>query len=94
MRGGIYSRPSATGKRLFEYLDSVIQRYWHTFRDWKDNEVLDQFYEACMGTVHPNRQEQDDLLTKAGFKNIQRMPIGKGIFDFLMAEKYSNLNFV
>jgi len=40
-----------------------------------------------MGTVHPDRQEQDDLLTKAGFKNIQRMPIGKGVFAFITAEK-------
>jgi ubiquinone/menaquinone biosynthesis C-methylase UbiE len=52
-----------------------------------DYGVLDQFYEVCMGTVHPDRQEQDDLLTKAGFKNIQRMPIGKGVFAFITAEK-------
>ncbi len=52
-----------------------------------DYGVLDQFYEVCMGTVHPDRQEQDDLLTQAGFKNIQRMPIGKGVFAFITTEK-------
>ncbi len=65
--------------------------YPSTLEDFRnpiyDYGVLDQFYEACMGTVHPNRQEQDDLLTKVGFKNIQRMPIGKGVFDFITAEK-------
>jgi hypothetical protein len=52
-----------------------------------DYGVLDQFYEACIGTVHLSRQDQDDLLTKFGFKNIQRMPIGKGMFEFFMTEK-------
>jgi SAM-dependent methyltransferase len=52
-----------------------------------DYGVLDQFYEAAMGTVHLNIDEQNELLSKAGFKNIQRMPIGKGMFDFILANK-------
>ncbi len=72
----------------FLILDLMYPSTLEDFRNPNyDYGVLDQFYEACIGTVHPNRQEQDDLLTKAGFKNIQRMPIGKGIFDFITAEK-------
>jgi ubiquinone/menaquinone biosynthesis C-methylase UbiE len=49
--------------------------------------ILDQFFETTMGTVHLNNNEQNEILTKAGFKNIQRMPIGKGMFDFITATK-------
>jgi ubiquinone/menaquinone biosynthesis C-methylase UbiE len=49
--------------------------------------ILDQFYETTMGTVHLTNNEQNEILTKAGFKNIQRMPIGKGMFDFITATK-------
>ncbi len=49
--------------------------------------ILDQFYEMCMGTVHLTTQEQEQMLTKAGFKNIQREPIGKGMFEFVTAKK-------
>jgi ubiquinone/menaquinone biosynthesis C-methylase UbiE len=49
--------------------------------------TLDQFYETTIGTVHLNNDEQNEILTKAGFKNIQRMPIGKGMFDFITATK-------
>ena len=49
--------------------------------------ILDQFYETTMGTVHLNNNEQNELLTKTGFKDIQRMPIGKGMFDFISAVK-------
>ena len=49
--------------------------------------ILDQFYETTMGTVHLNNDEQNELLTKTGFKDIQRMPIGKGMFDFITAVK-------
>ena len=34
--------------------------------------ILDQFKEACEGTVLLNALEQNELLTKTGFKNIQR----------------------
>lgn len=49
--------------------------------------ILDQFYEACWGNIHLNMHEQNELLTKAGFKNIQRMAIGKGMFEFTTATK-------
>ena len=49
--------------------------------------ILDQFYETTMGTVHLNNNEQNEILTKAGFKNIHRVPIGKGMFDFITATK-------
>jgi len=49
--------------------------------------IMDQFYETAIGTVHLNNNEQNELLTKAGFKDIQRMPIGKGMFDFVTATK-------
>ncbi|NIS68671.1 MAG: methyltransferase domain-containing protein [Proteobacteria bacterium] len=49
--------------------------------------VLDQFFEACAGFIHLNMDEQNQMLTKAGFKNIQRIPIGKGMFEFVTAVK-------
>ena len=49
--------------------------------------ILDQFYETTIGTVHLNNEEQNELLARAGFKDIQRMPIGKGMFDFITATK-------
>jgi ubiquinone/menaquinone biosynthesis C-methylase UbiE len=49
--------------------------------------IMDQFYETAIGTVHLNNNEQNELLTKAGFKDIQRMPVGKGMFDFITATK-------
>lgn len=52
-----------------------------------DYGILDQFYETVMGTVHLNDEEQNQLLTRAGFKNIERMPIGKGMFNFISATK-------
>jgi ubiquinone/menaquinone biosynthesis C-methylase UbiE len=49
--------------------------------------TLDQFYETTIGTVHLNNEEQNEILTRTGFKNIQRMQIGKGMFDFITATK-------
>ncbi len=49
--------------------------------------ILDQFYEMCVGNIHLNNDEQNEILTNAGFKNMQRMPIGKGMFDFITATK-------
>ena len=82
----IYQALKSGGKLLV--LDMVYPSTLEDFRNPAcDYGVLDQFYEACMGTVHLNPEEQDELLTRVGFKNIQRMPIGKGMFDFLMVEK-------
>jgi ubiquinone/menaquinone biosynthesis C-methylase UbiE len=52
-----------------------------------DYGIMDQFYETCMGSMHLNNEEQTRILAQSGFKNIQRMAIGKGIFDFITASK-------
>ena len=52
-----------------------------------DYGILDQFYEAVAGTIHLNVYEQNELLTKVGFRNIQRRTIGKGMFEFITATK-------
>jgi len=52
-----------------------------------DYGILDQFYEVVIGTIHLNMNERNDLLTKVGFRNIQRMTIGRGMFEFITATK-------
>lgn len=49
--------------------------------------IMDQYFETTIGTVHLTNIEQNELLTKVGFKDIQRMPVGKGMFDFILATK-------
>jgi ubiquinone/menaquinone biosynthesis C-methylase UbiE len=49
--------------------------------------ILDQFHEICADCVHLTVEEQNELLTAAGFKGIQRRPIGRGMFDFITATK-------
>jgi ubiquinone/menaquinone biosynthesis C-methylase UbiE len=49
--------------------------------------ILDQFYEICADSVHLTIEEQNEVLTAAGFKDIQRRPIGRGMFDFITATK-------
>jgi ubiquinone/menaquinone biosynthesis C-methylase UbiE len=65
--------------------------YPSTIEDFRnpiyDYGILDQSYEMCMGTKHLSSIEQDEVLGKAGFKDVQRMPIGKGMFDFITAIK-------
>ena len=52
-----------------------------------DYGILDQSYEAVTGVIHLNMHEQNEILTKVGFKNIQRMAIGRGMFEFITATK-------
>jgi len=52
-----------------------------------DYGTLDQFYEICIGTAHLNVEEQNELISQAGFTNINRISIGKGMFDFITASK-------
>jgi ubiquinone/menaquinone biosynthesis C-methylase UbiE len=52
-----------------------------------DYGIMDQFYETFMGSVHLTSAEQTQLLVQAGFKSIQRIPVGKGMFDFITAAK-------
>ncbi len=49
--------------------------------------ILDQFYESVTGAVHLSTDQQTELLSKVGFKNIQRVSIGKGMFEFVTANK-------
>ena len=49
--------------------------------------ILDQCYEMCMGTKHLSSEEQEEILEKKGFKNLQRIPVGKGMFDLITARK-------
>lgn len=49
--------------------------------------IMDQYFETTIGTVHLTNNEQNELLSKVGFKDIQRMPVGKGMFDFITATK-------
>lgn len=58
------------------------------FRDpMYDYGILDQFYEVVAGTIHLDMNEQTELLTRVGFRNIQRLTIGKGMFEFTTATK-------
>jgi ubiquinone/menaquinone biosynthesis C-methylase UbiE len=52
-----------------------------------ESAILDQFFEINWGYWHLNLQEQDDLLTKVGFKDSQRTSIGKGMFEFIAVTK-------
>jgi ubiquinone/menaquinone biosynthesis C-methylase UbiE len=49
--------------------------------------ILDQFHEICADCVHLTVEQQNELLTAAGFRDIQRVPIGRGMFDFITATK-------
>lgn len=58
------------------------------FRDPRYNYgVIEQYFEVVNGIVHLSAPEQDELLTRAGFKNIRRADIGEGMFDFIIATK-------
>ncbi|MFX0040514.1 MAG: class I SAM-dependent methyltransferase [Candidatus Heimdallarchaeota archaeon] len=47
--------------------------------------IIDQFNETCLGVVHLSTFEQNEMFTKVGFKDIQRMTI-KG-FDIIIGVK-------
>jgi len=47
--------------------------------------VVDQFDETCLGVIHLNAHEQNEMLTNAGFDNIQRTSIGG--LDMITAAK-------
>ena len=49
--------------------------------------IIDQFFEICAGFVHLNMQERDGMLTRVGFRDIQSMTVGKGMFEFVVATK-------
>jgi ubiquinone/menaquinone biosynthesis C-methylase UbiE len=52
-----------------------------------DFAIHDQFFEICMGILHISTEERDKMFRKAGFSNLQRMNIGKGMFEFIIMQK-------
>jgi len=53
-----------------------------------DYGIIEQYFESLGGIVHIPQEEQDELLNKAGFKAIERIPVGDGgMLDFITAEK-------
>ncbi len=53
-----------------------------------DYGIIEQYFEAMGGIVHIAEEEQDELLSRAGFKTIERMPVGDGgMLDFITARK-------
>jgi ubiquinone/menaquinone biosynthesis C-methylase UbiE len=52
-----------------------------------DMAILEQFFEICLGFVHLNTQERNEMLAKAGFKDLLQMAIGKGMFELVTATK-------
>jgi len=52
-----------------------------------DHAIIEQFFEMCSGFIHISLSEQNEMLTKVGFKDIQRMPVGKGMFELITAVK-------
>ena len=52
-----------------------------------DFAIVDQFCECFGGFFHLTNEQQNEVILNAGFTNIQRMPIGKGMFDFITATK-------
>jgi hypothetical protein len=57
------------------------------FSSAHDYAILDQFYEMFIGTVHLNVEEQNELIRQVGFDSLNRVSIGKGMFDFVTAKK-------
>ena len=53
-----------------------------------DYGIIEQYFEAIGGIVHIPEEEQDELLSKAGFKTIERMTVGDGgMLDFITTRK-------
>ena len=52
-----------------------------------DFAIHDQFFEICAGIVHPTSDERDEMLKGAGFGNLQKTAIGKGMFELVVADK-------
>jgi SAM-dependent methyltransferase len=50
-----------------------------------DMTIQEQFFEICPGFVHRNTNERNEMLERVGFKDLDRMAIGKGIFELVTA---------
>lgn len=76
------------GDGLLLILDFLYPSKLEDFRNpMYDYGILDQFFETCAGFIHLSAPECDEMLTKAGFRNIQRRAIGKGMFELVTASK-------
>lgn len=72
----------------FLVLDFPYPSKLEDFRDpIFDFGILDQSFECYAGFFHLDNVKQNEIIMNAGFTNIQRMPIGKGMLDFVMATK-------
>ncbi|MFC1858216.1 SAM-dependent methyltransferase [Thermodesulfobacteriota bacterium] len=49
--------------------------------------IVDEWYEVPMGTIHQTPTELDHMLSDCGFKDINRFPLGKGMFEVIVANK-------
>ena len=50
--------------------------------------IIEQYFEAIAGIVHIPGEEQNELLSKAGFNTIERLAVGDGgMLDFIKATK-------
>ncbi|MFC1857243.1 class I SAM-dependent methyltransferase [Thermodesulfobacteriota bacterium] len=49
--------------------------------------VVDEWYEVPMGTIHQTPSELDHMLSDCGFQDINRFPLGKGMFEIIVAGK-------
>jgi ubiquinone/menaquinone biosynthesis C-methylase UbiE len=80
-------RALKSGGRLI-ILDFPYPEKLEEFRDQRyDIGIIEQFFEAPGGIVHLWASEQNRLLKQAGFKDIQRSDLNKGMFDLIVAIK-------
>jgi ubiquinone/menaquinone biosynthesis C-methylase UbiE len=49
--------------------------------------VVDEWYEVPFGNIHQTAAEVDHMLSDCGFKDINRFPMGKGMFEIVVASK-------
>ena len=49
--------------------------------------VVDEWYEVPFGNIHQTPAEVDHMLSDCGFKDINRFPMGKGMFEVIVASK-------
>jgi len=52
-----------------------------------DFAVMDQFFERFAGFIHLDTDERDEMLSAAGFGNLRKATIGKGMFELVVADK-------
>jgi SAM-dependent methyltransferase len=73
----------------FMILDYPYPRRLEDFRNPRyEYGIIEQYFEAIGGIIHISEEEQDDLLSRAGFTEIKRIAVGEGgMLDFITAKK-------